>query len=123
MGCFLDPLLLEDTGRTEGGRPVFRLIGPFRYRWGDHPAEVIEVPPGATTDFASVPWPAWWLVTPSTGRKAAVIHDDLCRRRVIPRFLSDAFFRIALRDAGVDPLRRWLMWAFVRTYAILTRRK
>jgi hypothetical protein len=51
------------------------------YRLVDRPdAEVVNVPPGFVTDFASVPRPVWFWIAP-WGRhgRAAIVHDFLYR--------------------------------------------
>lgn len=118
MGKFPDPLVLERTGRDTCGRPIRRLSERFRYSWGVslHEGGQIWVPRGFETDLSSVPRVFWRLIPPTVGEQAAVIHDFLYREGWESRALCDAIFRQALADAGVDPFRRWLMWAAVRLF-------
>ena len=84
------------------------------------------VPAGFVTDLASVPAVLWGVVA-SYGRQTlpAVLHDVLYRaargsgrptraRRL--RREADLLFRATLRETGAGPVRRWLMWAAVRTF-------
>lgn len=80
----------------------------------------------SVTDFASVPTPLQWLV-PRTGThsKAAVVHDALwCRanKGTLDRRVADEVFLDALVSLGVPWLRRRMMWAAVRIYALGKRK-
>lgn len=118
---FADPLpalaVASDT--------TWRLVGPLVYRGA---TETFTVPDGFLTDLASVPRPVQWLV-PVSGRYtwAAVLHDWLCSQLSSCRLLgidpraaqagprdADGIFRRVMREYGVPPARRWLMWAGVR---------
>lgn len=85
----------------------------YRARW-----ETFRVPAGFTTDFASVPRVLWWLVPPyASWLWAALVHDWLWAESEAGRFTkndADGVFRRALREAGVRPLQRWVMWSIVR---------
>lgn len=65
------------------------------------------------TDFASIPSAFAWAV-PRYGQhtKAAIVHDCLCTSE-IDRFTADEVFRDALKESGVSPGRRWLLWTGV----------
>lgn len=102
------------------------------------------VPVGFRTDFASVPHLLTWLV-PRTGifNRAAVLHDYLCRIADgtieschdpahtaghgcgLPVYISrkdtDGVFRRVLRELGVRPIRRWIMYCGVRIGAAADR--
>jgi hypothetical protein len=94
------------------GDDDWELVEPLEYRGNK---EKFRVPPGSTTDFASVPLPFRWLI-PRSGRhtKAAVLHDHLWRTHLCSYHDADGIFRRALHDLGVPFLRRWIMWAAVR---------
>lgn len=86
------------------------------------------VPDGYVTDFATVPRIAVWLV-PKAGlaARAAILHDYLLTD-VLPsgRISSrdiDGLFRRAMRELGVPPVRRWVMWTGVRWGALFNRRR
>lgn len=77
----------------------------------------IRVPAGFETDLASIP--RWlWIFVPKFGPQnyPAVVHDWLyCRESgSCSRFLADALFREAMKQEGVGPFRRWVMFTFVR---------
>jgi Protein of unknown function (DUF1353) len=113
---FLSDLEVQQVGDFD-----WKLVAPLIYQGR---TDVFEVPRGAETDFASVPFPFQWLI-PKTGRynKAAVLHDYLWRHMEltgISRSDADGVFRRALAELDVPFLRRWTMWAAVRV-ASLTR--
>ncbi|UMG91512.1 DUF1353 domain-containing protein [Nocardioides sp. TF02-7] len=118
-------------------REAFRMLRRIGYR--DDVVGEILVPrdPGRfTTDFASVPALFTWLV-PRTGEHlpAALVHDGLVGGRDyllpgrpddgpggpdapggsggIDRVVADEVFRRAMRDSGIGPIRRWLIWSAV----------
>jgi hypothetical protein len=79
----------------------------------------------ALTDFASVPRIfVWFIPTYGLYTKAAILHDDLCRRAKTGHFSrrdADGVFRQAMRLQGVAFLRRWVMWTAVRWGALASR--
>ena len=99
---------------------LWEVVEPLSYR-GRRDAFV--VPAGFRTDFASVPRAAGWLF-PTFGRYtlAAVLHDWLVTEGLTGGVLSsrdaDGLFRRVLRELGVVPVRRWLMWTAVRWGAL-----
>ncbi|WP_139385602.1 DUF1353 domain-containing protein, partial [Salmonella enterica] len=56
----------------------WRVYEPFEFYLSDDNSDVIEVPAGFVTDFASVPR-IFWTILPSDGKyaKAAIIYDYL----------------------------------------------
>jgi hypothetical protein len=99
---------------------TWQLVEPLAYQGRD---EMLVVPAGFETDFASVPTAFTWLI-PRYGRytKAAILHDWLCRRAERGEFRwvdADGVFRRVMRELGVPVLRRWLMWAAVRLHSIV----
>lgn len=69
----------ECPGRSREGRACVRLLDALEYHVGsaDSP-EVITVPPGFETDFASIPWGLWNLFPPlGPWARPAIIHDFL----------------------------------------------
>jgi hypothetical protein len=91
--------------------------------------DIVAVPTGFETDGASVPRPFWDLL-PSWGTysRAAVVHDYLCRllNEGTPHALAptrrhaDAVFYEAMTVCGTGLVMRWVMWAAVRVFAVLT---
>lgn len=112
------------------GRSLWGLQRDLTYRTGDGD-DLITVPAGFVTDLTSIP--RWgWILLPPDGPwvKAAIVHDFLYatsgtgqwkrrqdgRTRAEPydRAEADGVFREALENRGVDPVRRFVIWAAVR---------
>ena len=132
------------VNRLAGRVFAWELCEPVSYRLVDDPAsEVVNVPPGFTTDFASVPRVFWAIISP-WGRhgRAAIVHDFLYQlggvtdvaaqsMRRPPKAEADRIFRDAMRVLDVVILgrrrhpgfrvwlagwRRWAMWAAVAVF-------
>lgn len=103
------------------GDNEWRLVEPLIYQGKD---DVFRVEAGYVTDFASVPRLAVWLI-PRFGRytPAAIVHDFLCDTLPVPPVDVDGIFRRIMRELGVPPVRRWLMWAGVRWGAAFNPRR
>lgn len=98
--------------------------GPGRWQL-EHPVlyagatDLITVPRLATTDFATIPQLLLWLI-PRDGAHtlAAILHDHCCTEGIRSGAISsrdaDGLFRRTLRELGVGPVRRRLLWAGVR---------
>jgi hypothetical protein len=117
MSGFLSPLRVE---ALEGRR--WRILEPVVYHVGSPRSPwVIRVPAGFETDFASVPRILWPIFPPS-GRysRAAVVHDWLCTQTDVSRVVGDAVFADAMLVLKVAAWRRWLMFAAVRLYGIVS---
>lgn len=84
--------------------------------------EIIVVPDGFITDFASVPRGLWNLFPP-TGEygHAAVIHDFLYRNTSKPREECDKIFLEAMEELGVNWLTRHIVYRAVRTFGDFAR--
>jgi len=94
-------------------RETWRLLAPFSYLAPGH--DLITVPAGFETDFASVPrWPLTFVLLGSYGHAAAVIHDWLYASGELSRADADRVFHEALRSSGIARWRAWLMWGGVR---------
>lgn len=99
--------LEDDAGR-------WRLLESLIYE-SEVAAQVVEVPAGYETDFASVPRvPVAYLAAGNTAHRAAVVHDWLYSVGTVSRQVADAVFREAAEASGVPAWRRWLLWAGVR---------
>jgi hypothetical protein len=92
------------------------LLAPLQYR-SALVDDVITVPTGFITDFASVPRAplAYWL-TGNTGHHAAVVHDYLYRTGRYTRHTCDEIFSEALTACGEPPWRVRLMYQGVSMY-------
>jgi hypothetical protein len=109
------PFVKDDVSVTQVSATNWKLLEPVIYE-GNH--DTFKIPRGFVTDFASVPRIFFWLV-PTYGiyTKAAILHDYLVRRSVIPVTDADGIFRRALRELTVPFYRRWLMWTAVRLHS------
>ena len=69
----------EVPGDYRGGRSCVRLLEHLEYHVGSaESAEVITVPAGFETDFASIPWGLWNLFPPlGPWARPAIVHDFL----------------------------------------------
>jgi hypothetical protein len=119
VSAFAEPLTVQILDGERQGRVTARLIARFSYRPAVVDGQVIRVPAGFVTDFASVPWGLWNLEPPlGDAAKAAVIHDYLYASRGLggrySRAQADAIFREALGALGVPLWKRTLLWAAVR---------
>jgi len=113
MSSFTTHLLLEvlDDGK-------FRVAEQFEYHIGSYPSEeIIDVPAGTFTDFASTPWYMHWIFPP-TGKysKAAVVHDFLYRSGVKSRKDADNIFLEAMGTLDVPKWKRNSMFIVVRLF-------
>lgn len=114
LSCLHVQLVAEPI--STWGRATWRLTAPLIYQ-SERYAQVIEVPAGYETDFASVPrLPLSWLLTGDTVHSAAVVHDYLYHLGMSRRSICDAIFREAMRATGVPAWRAWLMWMAVRLW-------
>lgn len=118
MSSFTDPLDVRITQRTERGRVLVEILKEFRYHVGDEASEdVIAVPPGFETDFASIPRGLWNLFPPlGPYTKAAVIHDWGYSKHDRSRLEYDQIFLEAMEVLGVPRLRRMAMYRAVRMF-------
>jgi hypothetical protein len=120
MSTFTEPLEVEYIdGRT------WKLIAAFDYvlDWKNEASQIINVPAGFVTDFASIPR-ALWDILPPTGKygKAAVIHDYLYVNggNLPPDQFSktdaDRIFYEAMGILGVGQVTRYVMWQAVKVF-------
>lgn len=118
MSSFTSPLRVEITQKKVRGRPLARLVESFVYEVGAlGSGDVVEVPAGFETDFASVPR-LFWIVEPPLGDagKAAVIHDRLYATRERSRRAADRVFLEAMGVLGVARWKRLVLYAAVRLF-------
>ena len=109
------PLSPDPDGRS------WETTQPLAYRIEDpvipFAEQVVRVPAGFRTDFASVPR-ALWSVVPPWGRygPAAIVHDWLYATHETSRPLADSVFLEAMTSLRVAWWRRWAMWGAVRLF-------
>lgn len=113
---FLNRPNLIDTGKTCGGRVVYKLDQDlvFETRLNGCGIRVV-VPAKFESDLASTPW--WlWPIFPPAGpwSPAAILHDYLYGLRGVSRFLADALLREAMAQLGVPIWRRVVAYYGVR---------
>jgi len=107
MSQFTSNLIVELVKKK-----TWRLAEGFEYHVGDYPSdEIIKVPVGFITDFASVPLLFWPLIPPvGVHGKAAVIHDYCYATACYSREKSDKIFLEAMEVLGVKKWRRLIMY-------------
>jgi len=100
-----------------------RLNAEFAYVTSD--GQIISVPKGFVTDFASVPrfLPIMYALCGNKVHEAAVIHDYLYRMTDTDRSRCDWIFRDAMEAEKQPAWRRWIMWAGVRVGGWWAREK
>lgn len=78
---------------------------------------LVTVPTGFITDLASIPRIFRFLIVKNgRHRAAAIVHDYLCRLKLdFSRVTADKIFREAMKVLHVPRLRRWAMYAAVRS--------
>lgn len=92
----------------------WELIGSLKYDskvYGD----LITVPTGFVTDFASVPkWlPIAYAMLKNVGKQAAVVHDYLYQKHLCGKAKADRIFLEALKAMKVSAFKRWLLYSSV----------
>lgn len=96
------------------------LQSPLIYQIGQNPADVVIVPRGFITDFASVPQPLRALrdLMPSTDRYGipSLVHDYLYWRQDCTRDQADNIMEIALKEAGVSLVERKVVHEGIRQF-------
>jgi len=98
------------------GKNLWKNIEQFQYHVGCYPSkEVITVPIGYITNFASVPRIFWAIISPIDNHaKAAVIHDYLYDTGYYTRKRSDEIFLEALNVLDVKPWKKYCLFYGVR---------
>ena len=87
----------------------------FEYHVGEYPSnEIITVPVGFITDFASIPKIFWPIIDPiGKHGKAAVIHDYCYATACYSRLKSDAIFSEGMKVLDVEEWKREVMYGGV----------
>ena len=113
MSSFTDKLVVSKVSRK-----MWRVERTFDYHVGSEDSkEVVTVPIGFLTDFASVPR-IFWAILPPDGEytQAAVVHDYLYNSRIYNRKKSDSIFIEAMKVLGVSLWKRRIMYRAVRMF-------
>lgn len=120
MSSFTKPLIVEvfDNGRK------FKVVEPFTYYRENNEKEVLTVPAGFETDFASIPRIFWNIYPPTGGGtkrtsygKCAVLHDAAYQFGWYSRKECDKLFLEAMEAIGVGKFTRYLFYYCVRLFA------
>jgi len=103
----------------------FIVENPMRYKWK---GEVIEVPKGFITDFASIPRVVRMFITVNDRHKRpALLHDYLYYRGgeignlVYTRYDADKAFLHFMKDVGVSVWKRHTMYRAVRMFGWMSK--
>jgi len=110
MSQFTTPLVADKISEK-----YWILKEAFEYHIGTYPSEeVIKVPAGFITDFASIP-KIFWSVLPPDGpyAKAAVVHDYCYRTGCYSKWKSDLIFLEGMRVLQVAKWKRRTMFTAV----------
>ena len=106
---FLDPLIVKVLS---DGDVV--LIKRFRYR-RPNSSQVLSIPIGFVSDYASIPRVFRGLVSGSDNTKLpSVLHDYLYRKGIGKRKWADQLFLDAMKESGVPWLKRRMVYSAVR---------
>ena len=106
---------------AEHGKRGWELTKDLKYS-SDRLHRFLVVPTGFTTDLASIPWYARWLL-PKHGRysKAAVLHDWLLTQPAYTRMEADELFNDAMRSSNVVRWRRLTIYSGVFLHTLFLR--
>jgi len=114
MSSFTTPLVVEKVGER-----LWKTYRELMYYVGEeNSADIITVPVGFTTDFASIPQ-LFWALLPPDGKytAAAVVHDYLYFTQTRTRLVSDRIFLEAMKVLKVNVFKRLIMYRAVRTFS------
>ena len=90
----------------------WKLIEGFEYHVGEYPSdEIVKVPAGFITDFASVP-KIFHSILPPTGpyKAAAMVHDFCYQTAIYSKTKSDLIFLEGMKVLNVSMWIRQLMF-------------
>ena len=114
MSSFTTPLIVEKTGER-----LWKIHRELIYYVGEeNSADIIIVPVGFQTDFASVP-SLFWIILPPDGQytASAVLHDWLYYTQTRTRLASDRIFLEAMKVLKVNIFKRLIMYRAVRAFS------
>lgn len=116
MSSFTKPLIVEKVGKQ-----LWKTHASFEYHVGDENSnDIITVPEGFPTDFASVPR-IFWSILPPDGQYAqsAVLHDFLYSVQKYSRKRCDQIFLESMKVLKVSLWRRAIIYRAVRMFGWL----
>lgn len=111
MSEFITPLIVQELGDN-----TWEITSTLKYR-SNILSEVISIPVGFVTDFASVPRiPIAYLLAGGTAHEAAVVHDYLYQTQVTTRLIADRVLLEAMDATGIPLWRQLGMYYAVRAF-------
>ena len=116
MSQFTEPLNIDLLDENK-----WQLQKSFEYHVGCYPSkEIIIVPRGFITDFASIPR-IFWNILPPTGKygKAAIIHDWCYSSAIYTRKKSDKIFLEGMKVLNVKKWKYTIMYYTVRYFGFV----
>lgn len=118
MARFLNTVVVRKVANGDEDTELrWELLEPLAYSSDYCPWEVLVVPKGFQTDFASVPrLPLAYLLTGDTVHAPAVVHDWLIRTKRVHRTAADKIFLEAMQAEGIAWWRRYSMYWAVSAY-------
>lgn len=116
MSQFTTKLVVEKINNI-----YWKLLEGFEYHVGTYPSdEIIKVPAGFITDFASVPKMFRGLIKRDGKHgKAAVIHDYCYATAIYSKFKADRIFLEAMAVLGVNLWKREIMFHAVLWFGFI----
>ena len=113
MSQFTTPFVGELVGKNLWG-----VKESFEYHVGTYPSkEIIKVPIGFRTDFASIPRIFWFIISPIDKHgKAAVIHDYCYAEALYSKKRCDEIFLEAMTVLGVNDTKKYIMYYTLRIF-------
>ena len=105
---------LTDLTVTKIKTGQWELAGELKYE-SDIVEDLICVPAGTRTDFASVPrLPLAYLLAGNTAHRPAAVHDWLYSKQMYEKKIADKIFLEAMKVVGINWFRRKTMYFAVR---------
>ena len=114
MSLFTTPFIGELIGKNR-----WSVYKKFTYHVDKYPSkEVITIPKGFETDFASVPRIFWLFISPiDKHAKAAVVHDYCYVYAPYDRKRCDEIFLEAIKVLGVPKWKQHCLYYGVRIFS------
>ena len=113
MSSFTSDLIVKKVGDM-----IWEVYTPFEYHVGkEDSTDIIKVPKGFQSDFASIPR-LFWMILPPDGEYtgASIIHDFLYFIQDRSRVTCDKIFLEAMLVLGVSLWKRRIMYRAVRLF-------
>lgn len=118
MSSFTQPLTVTKISARK-----WKVEREFEYHIGSEDSnEIITVPKGFMTDFASVPR-LFWIILPPDGRytQAAVLHDYILKIKLYSYSKSDRIMLEAMTVLKVSWWKRHLMYRALRIWHVFKK--